>query len=258
MANYDFISVRKEITYEQLRKLRDKVFKIPRSGLDVEIVETRDIVDSDFDDLEVLYEKCKNLHFRKLTILLSSLRLEPEEMSELIPTSGTIWLPWVARQAGDRSHTRTIVLGVNFAPNFVRIGIDFGSEAYKAKETYYTLLLKGKLDSQLSKLTNDYYFIDTFWYFNIRDLRLIREYWPSKIDEIRPKIETALEETIVRRKAQAPMKGHQSLMGKVFKRGTKEFSDFLIKIPETIQSVFCDLFGIVKQVEQSQKVFSIT
>jgi hypothetical protein len=253
MAGYDLKRVMEEITYEQLRQLRDEVFKIPRFPREPDILDQRDICDSDFDDMEILYKKCEFLHFKKLEKLLSPLHLQPEEMSELIPTTGTIWLPWVARQAGKRSHIRTIVLGANFAPNSMRIGIDFGSEAYDAKIAYYTLLLDGKLEAQLAKLVNDYYFIDTYWYFNIRNLRPITDYFSPKIDEIRSKIRMALEETKTRSYTQAPMKEHQFLIGKILKRGSKEFNDFLTQMPRNIKDIFCDLLNIIQHVEQSTK-----
>lgn len=253
-----FDKVWREITYEQVRKLRDKVLKICRSPFSVETLDERDICESDFDDLEVLYEKCKFLHFKRLRNLLSPLHLEPEEMSELIPTSGTIWLPWVwGRTPRNRSHVGTIVLGANFTPNFVRVGIDFGSEAYRAKEMYYALLLRGLLDSQLAKLADGYYLIDTFWFFNVRNLRRITDYWPSKADEIKPEIQRALEETREKYRARAPMKGHRLLIGKIFRRESPEFCDFLANVPQTVKDIFLEMLDIVKQVEHSSKILSV-
>jgi len=251
----DFKRVWNEITYEQVRKLRDKVSKIKRFPLDVKIFDQRNICESDFDDLEVLYEKCKFLHFRRLNAFLSSLNLKPEEMSELIPTTGAIWLPWVFGQdVGGRKHVQTVVLGVNFSPNNVRIGIDFGSEAYEAKAAYYTLLLSGKLNDYLTGFARkDYCFYDTYWYFNVRDERPIRDYVPSRMEEVQSKIESALMETRRMRQEGIPMKGHQFLVGKTFRRGSPEFHNFLTKMPETIKDTFSDMLGVVRQVEQQHR-----
>ena len=247
-------TIRAEITYEQLRQFRDKVlsgrfFGYPRIPCDIDIPDREEIYDSDFNDLDVLYEKCKYLHFKRLRDFLSPLRLKPEEMSELIPTTGTIWLPWVAREPDRRTHIRTIVLGASFTPTFVRIGIDFGSEAYEAKKTYYTLLLNGNFDSQLNKLDNEYYLIDTFWFNYVSKKQPIKDYCSMKTREFKLKIKIALEETIEKAKTKTPMKGHQFLIGKIFKRGTKEFSGFLVRPPQTIRGIFSDLLDIVKHVE---------
>jgi len=254
MVGSNLEKVRGEITYEQLRQLRDKVLSgrfigMPRTPHDIDIPDKGEICDSDFEDLDVLYEKCKYLHFRKLKNFLSPLRLKPEEMSELIPTTGTIWLPWVAREPGWRTHIRTIVLGANFTPTLVRIGTDLGGEAHEAKKTYYTLLLNGDFDSLFDKLDNEYYFIDTFWYNYVRRKQPIKDYFPTKTREFKLKVKIALEETIEKAKTKEPMKGHQLLIGKIFNRGTKEFSDFLVNPPRTIRGIFSDLLAIVKRVE---------
>jgi hypothetical protein len=251
-AECDFKKVWNETTYEQVRKLRDKVSKIKRFPLDVKVFDQKDICEADFDDLEGLYEKCKFLHFRKLGAFLSSLNLRPEEMSELIPTTGAIWLPWVLGQdVGERKHVRTVVLGVNFSPNSARIGIDFGSEAYEAKATYYTLLLDGRLNEHLTGLAaKDFCFYDTYWYFNVRNGRPIHDYAPSRMGELRLEVESALEETTRMKQEGIPMKGHQFLIGKIFARGSPEFQNFLTKMPETIKGTFSDMLGIVRQVEQ--------
>jgi len=252
-----FDGLRKEITYEQVRSLRDGMLKVCRSPLSIETLDERGVCDLDFDDLEVLYEKCKFLHFRKLKGSLSSFGLQPEEMSELIPTSGTIWLPWVRGQPGNRRHVRNIVLGVNLAPSFVRIGIDFGSEAYRAKEVYYALLFRGTLDSEFTKLSGDYCLMDTFWYFNIRNLRQIKDCLPCRVDEIRQETKLALEETKEKCRLHLPMKGHRLLIGRVLRRDSPEFHGFLADMPETIKRVFGDLLGVVKQVEQSSKILLV-
>jgi hypothetical protein len=254
----EFDNLLKEITYEQVRQLRNRVFKIPRVLPDAKIPDQPDVCESDFDDLEVLYEKCKCLHYNRLRTYLSPLHLQPEEMSELIPTTGAIWLPWVLGQSGKRRHVRTIVLEARFSPERVRIGIDFGSEAFEAKAAYYNLISASKLDGHLAGLARkNYHFYDTYWYFHVRNVRPIRDCYPLSVEEIKSRIESALFEIETKRHRRILMKGHQLLIGKIFNRGSEEFNQFLIRIPETIKGIFSDLLPIVGLVEQSTKMSSI-
>jgi len=255
MGGCEFDSLLKEITYEQVRQLRNRVFKIPSVLPGAKIPDQPDICESDFDDLEVLYEKCKCLHYNKLVTYLSPLRLEPEEMSELIPTTGAIWLPWVLGQSGKRRHVRTIVLEVRFSPERVRVGIDFGSEAFEAKAAYYNLISAGKLNGHLERLARrDYCFYDTYWYFHVRNVRPVKDCYPLGMEEIKSGIESALFEIEMKRHRRILMKGHQLLIGKIFARGSKEFNQFLTRIPETVKEIFYDLVPVAGSVMQSSKV----
>lgn len=257
MVNLDFDTLLEDVTYEQVRQLREKVLKIPRHAPYVTASEKPDICESDFDDLDSLYEKCEFLQFRKLVTSLSALNLKPEEMSELIPTSGTVWLPWVVGKAGQRRHIETIVLGISFTPNHVRMGIDFGSQAYEAKATYYHLLLAGELDNHFARIVNGgFQYYDTYWYYNVRNVTPISEYYDCsaravKKEELRSIVDSALLEIETNKHRRRLMKSNRLLVGRIFNRGSQEFNSLLSKIPETAKSIFCELLPLVNLVEQS-------
>jgi hypothetical protein len=251
MVKCNFEVLLEDITYEQVRQLRDKVLKIPRHSPCATALEKPAICESDFDDLDSLYEKCEFLHFRKLVTFLSPLGLRPEEMSELIPTSGTVWLPWVVGKAGPRWHIETIVLGISFTPNHVRMGIDFGSQAYESKEAYYRLLLAGRLDNHLARLVNSgFQHYDTYWYYNVRNVAPISEYYAKK-EQFRSIADSALLEIETKKHRRKLMKNNRLLVGRIFNRGSPEFNSLLTKIPETARSIFSELLLLVNLVEQS-------
>ncbi|MEM3550905.1 MAG: hypothetical protein QXQ94_08800 [Candidatus Bathyarchaeia archaeon] len=206
------------------------------------------IQDSDFDNFIILYEKALALHFN-LEKPLSLLGLKPEEVSEFVPNSGGIWLPWVLGESGGRSHIRRATLGITFTPNSIRVGIDFGSKAYKAKQQYYSLLLENKIDEVLSKLTeSNYLFYDTYWYYHIRNLRAIQKYFDSS-QEIKHELHITLEEVNETLNRLKPMAGHKFLIGKIFQRNTAEFTKVIESLPNTISNIFNDLRPLLKKIE---------
>ena len=207
------------------------------------------IKDSDFDEFSSLYKKSLSLHSR-LEKPLSKLNLKPEEVSEFVPTSGGIWLPWVLKEAGGRSHIKRASLGVTFTPSNIRIGIDFGKKAYRAKQQYYNLLLENKLDEMLSELASaDYLFYDTYWYYHIRNLREIGTYFGLSREEAKHQLKIALEEVYESLKNGKLMTGNKFLIGKIFSRGTEEFTSIIEKLPETITAIFGDLRPLLMKIE---------
>jgi len=214
------------------------------------------IQDPDFDDFDTLYEKSLSLHFH-LEKHLSLLGLKPEEVSEFVPTSGGIWLPWVLRESGGRSHIRRATLGITFTPSNIRVGIDFGSKAYRAGQRYYTLLLENKLDEILSKLVDsDYLFYDTYWYYHIRNLRNIQTYFGSQQGEVKRQLQIALEEVNENFNRRKLMTGHKFLIGKIFYRNTTEFTKVIENLPSTINTIFSDLQPLLEKIENFKRLDS--
>lgn len=208
------------------------------------------IQDSDFDDFVKLYEKALALHFN-LERPLSLLGLKPEEVSEFVPNSGGIWLPWVLGESGSRSHIRRATLGITFTPNSIRVGIDFGSKAYKAKQQYYSLILENKIDEVLSKLAeSNYLFYDTYWYYHVRNLRAIQTYFNSPL-EIKHQLRIALEEVKESLNRSKSMTGHKFLIGKFFQRSTIEFAKVIESLPKTISDIFSDLQPLLEKIENA-------
>lgn len=220
-----------------------------------ELIETKEllqpILDSDFDSFIRLYEKCRSLR-SKLQQDLKSIGLIAEEMSEFVPTSGSIWLPWVTEKIGRRSHMRKTTLGVTFTPHNIRIGLDFGSRAFNPKKRYYSLLYNGALTNDLMKLGDEYQFYDTFWYYNIRNkhpLRFLLE--PATFRTLKNKIKDALEETRKAESLNEPMTENKFLIGKIYQRGSSEFAKILHKLPQEISNIFHEMLGIINKIELS-------
>ena len=210
----------------------------------------RTISDSDFDSFIRLYEKCDSLR-SKLQQDLSSIGLIAEEMSEFVPTSGSIWLPWVTKKIGRRSHMRRATLGVTFTPHNIRIGLDFGSRAFDAKKRYYSLLQSGELNHDLMKLGDEYKFYDTFWYYNIRNEHPIHLLLKAgKFQKLRDKIKNALEETRKAESSNEPMTENKLLVGKIYQRKSSEFAEILCRLPQEISNTFREMLEIVNTIER--------
>ena len=169
-----------------------------------------------------------------------------------------IWLPWVLMKSGGRSHTRRATLGITFSPRNLRIGIDFGSMAYNAKCTYYSLLLRNELDDILYRLNSlGYQFYETYWYYHIRNIQSVGVYFdPSTSKETKEQIKLALKETQHKYDQRILMTGHKYLLGKVFFRGTVEFNNVLKNLGSSIVLIFKELLPLLKMVEPFPRIYS--
>jgi hypothetical protein len=92
-------------------------------------------------------------------------------MSVFAPNTGGIWLPFVTQEAPESaSPYERASVGVTFTPISVRIGLNFGSQAHKARIKYYELLANGDLMNELESLSRKatgYCLCDTFWHYHI-------------------------------------------------------------------------------------------
>ena len=210
------------------------------------------IEENDFDEFITLYEKCLSLH-EELSHNLVSLSLVPEEISEFVPTSGGIWLPWVLGDAGNRSHMKRITLGITFKPDKIRIGLDFGSKAYDAKKEYYKFLMDGELDPLLSGLSSEYFFYETYWYYHIRGVRSVREWLkPNEFSLLKKHVKKAYRETGDKLLRGQLMTGHKYLIGKIINRTIPNFNHILPSLKRTVHNTFAGLVPVLRMVERDQ------
>ena len=213
-----------------------------------QVARFRKIVASDFCEFNRLYDKC--FAFQQELHRTLSLRLLSEEISEFVPNTGGIWLPWVTRKIPPRrAHVHRVTLGVTFTPNNIRIGLDFGSRAHKFKKKYYELLSERELDEELQRLQREnkpYSFYDTFWYYNIRNIRPIEWYFKADDKSIQ-EIKSALEE--VKLLNVKPMTANRLLVGRIVSRESKEFPRVLEKLFEVVSSAFNEIYPIITKIE---------
>jgi len=241
MVEIDFAKEYERREFEDILAFSERKVK-PRQPIEIH--------DSDFNEFIVLYEKCLSLQYALVSIL-APLQLVPEEISEFVPTSGGIWLPWVVGKAGKRSHMKRMSLGVALTPYNIRIGIDFGSKAYRPKEQYYTLLIERGLDNSLRRLNDNYLVYNTYWYYHIGDKMKLHQYLElSSSSIIKKRIEDSLIEVQTKNEEGAPMTGHKFLIGKILDRGTPEFEQSLRNLRAEINETFSDLRPILESVEK--------
>ena len=154
------------------------------------------LVESDFDNLDKLYEKCPSLQLEIEKKLTSS--LHSAQISGFTPNTGGIWLPFVTLETPDnRALVDRASVGVSFTPIDIRVGLNFGSQAHKYRIRYYEMLLNGELMNEFESLNRKdtgYCLCDTFWHYHIRNLQslqwVLTLYSSTKIT-----IERAIEET---------------------------------------------------------------
>lgn len=209
------------------------------------------ITDSDFDEFMSLYAKCSALQMEIDRNL--DLPLHPEELSEFVPTTGGIWLPWVThRIPTKRAHISRATLGLTFTPSNVRIGLDFGSKAHFFKKQYYRLLLERKLGVELRKLESsnrEYSFFDTVWYYHIRRPQPIEWYFdPNKKHAWIKRIKAAQIKIL----NQKPMTGNDLLIGKIVGRDSEEFPRLLERLPEEAINIFHEIYPILAKIESER------
>ena len=209
------------------------------------------LVESDFDNLERLYLKCPALQLEIQKRLTTSLR--SEQISGFTPNTGGIWLPFVTRETPDnRALVDRASVGVAFTPIDIRVGLDFGSQAYKYRSRYYEMLMNGELFNEFEALNckdTGYCLCDTFWHFHIRNIQslqwVLTLYSSTKII-----IEKAIEET--RQLEGAPLTANKYLISKVIKRRPEDFTYVIDGLVDEISKTVNELYPIIERLEKTK------
>jgi len=97
-----------------------------------------------------------------------------DEISEA--TSAYVWLAAVKSLDGHRPKIDQPSLSILATNHDVRVYIDFGGRCKKERKRYYHLLLNKKLDPFLKNLGPDFRIFDTYWYFNLENIRTIQQF----------------------------------------------------------------------------------
>jgi hypothetical protein len=211
---------------------------------------TYEIDESDFDAIDSLYGKSawiqKEIE-KKLTVPLKAARL-----SGFTPNTGGIWLPFVPKDASERrGQIEGAYLGVTFTPNSIRIGLDFGVQAHKARIKYYDLLLNGKLSSEVQALSwkaTGYCLCDTYWHYHIRNVQSL-QWCLTLYGSTRYAFETAIEET--KQQEGKLLTGHRYLVSKVIERRPEDFTYIARGIVNEAARDINELYPVLALINES-------
>ena len=206
------------------------------------------LVESDFDNLDKLYEKCPALQQEIQERLTTSLRAG--QISGFTPNTGGIWLPFMTPKTNDNSAAfDRASVGVAFTPIDIRIGLNFGSQAHKYRIRYYEMLLNGELTNEFESLNRKdagYCLCDTFWHYHIRNLQSLQWcltlYGSTKIA-----IEKVIEET--RQLEGTPLTANKYLIGKVIKRRPEDFAYVIDGIVDEISKTLNELYPTIEGID---------
>jgi hypothetical protein len=209
------------------------------------------LADSDFDDFNRLYEKCPALQLEIQKRLTTSLR--GAQISGFTPNTGGIWLPFVTAETSDnKALIDSACVGVTFTPVDIRIGLNFGSQAYKYKIRYYEMLLNGELMNEfetLNRKDTGYCLCDTFWHYHVRNLQSLQWcltlYGSTKIS-----IERAIEDTI--NLEGSPLTANKYLISKVINRSREDFAYVLNGIVDEISKTLNELYLTLDRIEKAK------
>ena len=229
-------------TFEEIATLRTK-----QSPTDEKYEK---LVESDFDNLDKLYEKCPTLKLEIEKRLTTPLR--GAQVSGFTPNTGGIWLPFVTYETPDnRAHIERANVGVTFTPIDIRIGLDFGSQAHKYRLRYYEMLLNGELMREIESLNNKdagYCLCDTFWHYHIRNVQsfqwVLTPYSSTKMT-----IEGAINET--RQLEGTPLTANKYLISKVIKRRPEDFAYVIDRIADEISKTLNELYPTLERIEKT-------
>ena len=239
-AGMDFDEELRNRTFEDIATLGKR-----RSA---NIMDYEELVESDFDNLDRLYEKCPALQ-REIEKRLRT-PLVREQISGFTPNTGGIWLPFVTQGAPlKRAHVYGASVGVTFTPVDIRFGLDFGSQAHKYRIKYYELLLNGELEKEfdvLNRKDTGYCICDTFWYYHIRNVRSL-EWCFSLYSDKKKDIERAIEET--RQLDGKALTAHRFLIGRVIKRRPEDFPSIIDRIVEESSKTLDELYPIILRIQ---------
>ena len=208
------------------------------------------LVESDFDNLDKLYEKCPTLQLEIEKRLTTPLRCA--HMSGFTPYTGGIWMSFVTAKTPDvRAHINRASVGVTFTPVDIRIGLDFGSQAHKYRIRYYEMLLNGELTNEVESLNNrdtGYCLCDTFWHYHIRNLQSL-QWCLALYSSTKMTLERAVEET--RHLKAAPLTANRYLISKVIKRRPEDFACVINGIVDEISTTLDDLYPMLSLIDKA-------
>jgi hypothetical protein len=206
------------------------------------------LVETDFDNLDKLYEKCPTLQLEIEKKLTTPLR--GSQISGFTPNSGGIWLPFVTHATPDNRAQidgRPSV-GVAFTPIDIRIGLNFGSQAHKHRIRYYEMLLNGELMNEFDSLNRKdtgYCLCDTFWHYHIRNLQSL-QWCLTLYGSTKMVIERAIEET--KQLEGTALTANRYLISKVIKRRPEDFAYIIDGIVDEISKTINELYPTIEKI----------
>ena len=209
------------------------------------------LVESDFDNLDKLYEKCPTLQLEIEKKLTTPLR--GAHISGFTPYTGGIWLPFVTVKTPDiRAHIDRASVGVTFTPIEIRIGLNFGSQAHKYRIRYYEMLLNGELMNEVESLNNrdmGYCLCDTFWHYHTRNLESL-QWCLALYSSTKRTLEIAIEET--RHLEGIPLTANRYLVSKVIKRRPEDFAYAISRIVDEVSTTLNELYPMLSLIEKAE------
>jgi hypothetical protein len=210
------------------------------------------LVESDFDNLDKLYEKCPALQLEIEKNLTASLR--GAQISGFTPHTGGIWLPFVTLETPDnKALVDRASVGVAFTPIDIRVGLNFGSQAHKYRIRYYEMLLNRELINEFESLNRKgtgYCLCDTFWHYHIRNLQSL-QWCLTLYGSTKMTIERAIEET--RQLEGTPLTANRYLISKVIKRRSEDFAYVIDRgIVDEISKTLNELYPTIERIDKAE------
>jgi len=209
------------------------------------------LVESDFDNLDKLYEKCPDLQLEIEKKLTTSLR--GAQISGFTPNTGGIWLPFVTLETPDnKALVDRASVGVAFTPIDIRVGLNFGSQAHKYRIRYYEMLLNGELMNEFESLNRKdtgYCLCDTFWHYHIRNLQSL-QWCLTLYGSTKVTIERAIEET--RQLEGTPLTANKYLISKVIKRRPEDFAYAIHGLVDEISKTLNELYPTIERIDKAK------
>jgi hypothetical protein len=207
-----------------------------------------EIVESDFDNLDYLYEKCPIIQ-REIEKRLS-VPLKRAQISSFSPNTGGIWLPFETRETLDNKRQMDRAsIGVSFTPIGIRIGLNFSNQAHKSRIRYYELLLNGDLMKEFESLNNKdtgYCICDTFWHYHIRNIQSLQ--WSLTLyGSTKLAIERAIQET--KQLEGKPLTASKYMISKVIDRRPEDFTYIVRGLINEISKDLNELHPIIALIE---------
>jgi hypothetical protein len=243
-----------EAGMDQDQEIKNRTFEdIATLGTKRSLANEKDekLVESDFDNLDKLYEKCPALQLEIEKKLTTSLRAA--QISGFTPNTGGVWLPFVTLETPDnRAHVDRASVGVAFTPIDIRIGLDFGSQAHRYRIIYYEMMLNGELMNEFESLNRKdtgYCLCDTFWHYHIRNLQSL-QWCLTLYSSTKITIERAIEE--IRQLEGSPLTANRYLIGKVIKRRPEDFVHVIDGIVDEISKTLDELYPTLELIDKAE------
>jgi hypothetical protein len=210
--------------------------------------ENLEVLESDFDNLNKLFEKCPSIQ-REIEKRLK-VPLKRAEISGFTPNTGGIWLPFVTDKTPEkRGPFDHASIGVSFTPIDIRIGLNFGRQAHKYRIKYYELLMNGGLMHELESLSRKatgYCLCDTFWHYHVRNIQSLQ--WALTLyGSTTMAIERAIEET--KHLEGNPLTAHRYLISKVISRQPEDFTYLVKGLIDEISKDLNELYPVLAMID---------